>query len=1415
MSNYTKFFEHLTSYYPSTDTDIENTYGIIFEKQICIWFLKNDPIWKTQFKPETIMSPQDWGYGTKSKATGNVNVGDVGIDIVAEDHSGRVWGIQAKCYTNTIPPGEINKYLKAMVQPFYNVYDNSIEKFLDKGLLLVTDKMTSNSESDVKGLEINPKTPTITVIGPDQFEASPVNWFKSINKVSEVPVFEKYKPLPHQEVALKKIEAGWVNNDRGKCIMACGTGKTLVGLWAAEAVQSKLTLVMVPSLSLVNQIATEWVKHANRPISPLFVCSDKSVEEGADEYITNVSDLGLPVTTDENDIVSFFQTAPMDHRVIFSTYHSSEAIEKAQNLGAPKFDIIIADEAHHCVGKEDSNFARVLDGKKIKSNKRLFMTATPKYIKQLTYKKKDGTEIDIVSMDDEDIFGPYFHTLNFGDAIRGGLLSDYRVVVTVITEKDAERMIIEKKTPVLVDEIEAYAGNVAMMVSLIEVIEKYNLSHIITFHRMVKQAERLSRNLKILFPSINKNYEQNPPSINHVSGEMKTTYRTRLLKKFREADGGINILSNAKCLTEGVDVRAIDGVAFFEPKRSKIEILQAVGRAIRKNDKDTPGTIFIPVFIPEDEIDDPELVIQDSRFKDVWDVLIALRDHDQILGDTLDEYRHEKGETGDISGGFPKNLGFHLPERLDSSFFRNKLKTLMVMETTVSWHEVYGAFVAYKKEFPDTPVPYNAEYHGCNLGKWVGTQRTYYNKGTLSPERIKLLEEAGIIWDPFEEAWQQGYKAFVAYKKEFPDALIPQRAEYHGYNLGVWVGTQRQDKKNGALSDERKNLLEEAGIIWHANEEKWQQGYKAFVAYQKEFPDTSVPQNAEYHGFNLGSWVANQRTAYNKGTLSPERIKLLEEAGIIWDSFEEAWRQGYKAFVAYQKEFPDSPVPANSEYHGLNLGRWVGHQRTYYNKGTLSPERIKLLEEAGFVWDSFEEAWQQGYKALVEYQKEFPDTPVPQNAEYHGFNLGSWVANQRSSNNKGTLSPERKNLLEEAGIIWDANEEAWEQGYKAFVAYKKEFPDTPVPNNTEYHGYNLGTWVGTQRTYYNKGTLSPERKNLLEEAGFIWKVTQRTMLGWEQGYKAFVAYKKEFPDTPVPNNTEYHGYNLGTWIANQRTAKKKETLSPEKIKLLEKAGIVWVIKDRTIFSWDEAFDELKKYKEEFGHLYVPQNYINHQDIRLGAWITTLQRPRTINDMSQERKDKLNSIGFQWEDKNQQNFDFLISQIKKYKEKFGHALIPFNYISDDFNPFASIPFRKKNTKYKLGEMLKRIYSTSTRGSFSEKQLLELQQLGVELDKTPPDFVNKYQANMSFLKSIKDGFLITHYDYNNLPSEILVEERVNVLLESISAREALMIKKRYGLDNLYIKTLEAIGEEYGLSRERVRQIVAKAIKKVLQV
>jgi predicted helicase len=353
----------------------------------------------------------------------------------------------------------------------------------------------------------------------------------------------------------------------------------------------------------------------------------------SDEAITHASDLGVPVTTDPNAVLEFLRED--GDRVVFSTYQSSPVTAAALTARIPPFDLVVADESHRCVGRVDSDFTTVLDNKRIRARKRLFMTATPRFFTARVHKEAGESELTLASMDDEKTFGPMLHRLDFSEAIKKKLLSDYQVVVAVVTDDEYAEMVAKAKL-VRSDGIgDTDARTLARQVTLLKTIRKYDLRRILTFHGRVKSAAAFSRELADVRSWMPRGQRPSAISASYVSGGMNVGERAVRMEALRSADGSRVVMSNARCLAEGVDVPSIDGVAFIDPKRSPVEIIQAAGRAIRLAKEKVIGTIVIPVVI--DHGDDPDAALTASNFRHVWDVVNALRAHDDRLGYELDE----------------------------------------------------------------------------------------------------------------------------------------------------------------------------------------------------------------------------------------------------------------------------------------------------------------------------------------------------------------------------------------------------------------------------------------------------------------------------------------------------------------------------------------------------------------------------------------------------------------------------------------------------------------------------------------------------------------------------------------------------------------------------------------------------------
>jgi predicted helicase len=448
--------------------DAEGTaFGGDFE-WLCKWFLENAPRYRGQF--DKVWLWKDWPdrWGT-----------DAGIDIVARTRTGELWAIQAKADhpDRAIPKREIDSFLS----------ESNRSQFAYRLLMATTDDIGATARRTLHGQE-----KPVGLVLRGHFLTEEVQWPVRIGgTAARLP---RWKARPHQATAIEAVVNGFRDRDRGRLVMACGTGKTLTALWIAERLQSSLTLVLVPSLSLVQQNLAEWGRHATEDFDTLVVCSDQTVVQSKeDPAIQSTADLGVKVTTDPAEIRHFLNQRRKRPAVVFATYQSSDRIAAAQAGKTKPFDLAICDEAHRLAGHAEGLFATVLDGKKIKARKRLFMTATPRYFKEHVKRRAAELEFELVSMDDAHVFGPEFHVLTFHEAISAKpepLLTDYQVVVIGVTDREAKAW-AERATLVRTsDGLSTDARTLAAQIGLAKAMKKYDLRKLITFHSSVAKAAR-------------------------------------------------------------------------------------------------------------------------------------------------------------------------------------------------------------------------------------------------------------------------------------------------------------------------------------------------------------------------------------------------------------------------------------------------------------------------------------------------------------------------------------------------------------------------------------------------------------------------------------------------------------------------------------------------------------------------------------------------------------------------------------------------------------------------------------------------------------------------------------------------------------------------------------------------------------
>jgi superfamily II DNA or RNA helicase/DNA-binding MarR family transcriptional regulator len=641
---------------------------------------------------------------------------------------------------------------------------------------------------------------------------------------------KRAEPDPrYQTQVLADIATALETNSRATVVMACGTGKTLVALWAVEQAKPKTVLVLLPSLSLVQQTVREWGKHHGwgSRFSFICVCSDATVANDVDVLELDTSDVGFRVDTDPATVNRFLATSDDAVRVVFSTYQSSDVVAEGAK-GLPAFDIAVFDEAHKTTGLAGGQFSRALSDDHIPINKRLFFTATPRHIDIRSKRDKDG-EYKVQSMDDPAVYGPRAHTLSFKAAADKGVICPYRVVISVVN-KDLVDDFARKNGITLVDGDEVGVRWVSNLVALQQAIDQTGATKAITFHSRVKLAEEFASDSPRGIGRFLDGFE-----VRHVNGKQHSSDRAERIKSFAESPKGI--ITNARCLTEGVDIPAVDMVAFIDPRQSRVDIAQAVGRAMRKPrgaTKKTVGYVFVPLFVGSEgeSIDD---AIKSERFDAVADVLNALQEHDEELVDLIREARQARGEGKPFK---PRVLGdkvMMIGPRVELSRVVESVETRLVETLGSSWDEYFGILKTYVDQCGTADVESNVVWFDRPLGHWVATQRSLYRQGQLASARISRLESlTHWIWDKHDSNWLNNFDSL---RRELQRTKLADLEKRRGVPVVNWMLNQRLRKINVAEKTGRKPLTKNQqamleglpGWTWSRLDDRWSHSFDLLV----------------------------------------------------------------------------------------------------------------------------------------------------------------------------------------------------------------------------------------------------------------------------------------------------------------------------------------------------------------------------------------------------------------------------------------------------------------------------------------------------------------------------------------------------------------------------------------------------------
>ena len=620
----------------------QRTKGFYFERLIRE-FLATDPVYAAQY--EEVWLWQDWP-GREGKV-------DTGIDLVArERYSGELCAIQCKFFSP-------EHYLaKEDIDSFFTA--SGKHPFTSRLIVSTTNRWSKHAQDALLDQQI----PT-TRLGINELEDSGIDWSKyRFTDPSTLEPAEPKKLRTHQIEALGDVMRGFDEHDRGKLIMACGTGKTFTSLRIAERqVQpGGSVLFLVPSIALLSQSLREWAAESDRPMRAFAICSDNKVGRNSEDF--TLTDLAFPATTNAPSLIAEAQKGSNTEglTVFFSTYQSIDVVSAAQDAGLAEFDLVICDEAHRTTGvfgKDESHFVRVHDNSKIRARKRLYMTATPKIFGESVKSKAKDAAVELASMDDTAVFGPEFHRLGFGQAVERDLLTDYRVLVLAVSQDavsaEFQQQFADDNNELTLDDAARIAGIYkALAKSGVEGLaddDRAPMRRAVAFSRSIKDSQRVTAMLNdnaSLPDSLQRGDNPLVMQAEHVDGTMNVMQRTALLDWLKDEPEGnaTRILNNARCLSEGVDVPSLDAVIFLNSRDSQVDVVQSVGRVMRKLAGKHYGYIILPIAVPAGV--EADVALDDhKKYKVVWEVLRALRAHDERFEAKINQFELNRATKDD------------------------------------------------------------------------------------------------------------------------------------------------------------------------------------------------------------------------------------------------------------------------------------------------------------------------------------------------------------------------------------------------------------------------------------------------------------------------------------------------------------------------------------------------------------------------------------------------------------------------------------------------------------------------------------------------------------------------------------------------------------------------------------------------
>ncbi|CAM3796786.1 DEAD/DEAH box helicase [Pontibacter korlensis] len=950
------------------------------------------------------------------------------------------------------------------------------------------------------------------------------------------------EPLPHQLEAINSCVKRFEHEERGQLILPCGAGKTLTALWIKEKLNSHNTLVLVPSLALLRQLKNDWAKERITSYQYLCVCSEDTINQdvdGDDTTVTNTYELGINVTTDPAEIKQFLLIGE-EERVIFSTYHSLSSISEAICGTSFQFDLIFCDEAHKTAGVGMNKFSLVHDNTKVPSQRRLYATATPRIVKE-SLKKKLGEDLKYAyDMNDPETFGEEFYRMTFKEAIESDILVDYKIIAIGVKDAELKKYIDERRfvdTKVTVDEM---ANNYALE----HIMSRYGASHALTFHSRVALAENFSTRHRNLFPDT---------IAYSVNGKQTTSHRNLVLEEFKRSEKAV--VSNARCLTEGVDVPTIDLVYFCDPKSSKVDIVQAVGRALRKNrinpDSKKEGLVVVPVF--HSDRDSVGESISNSSFKNLLQVIRSLCDQDERLQDEINRLALGKGRrnSGKISiedAFFSEEQGVILLEG-----FEQKLKDSLFGQIVERASNNWDLFFLQLQEYISEHNEYPNEKESPELYRWVAQQRVRRKSGALKNEEIRKLDSIDFIWDQQEWKWNRMYEELVNYAVS--NEFEPSKEEEP--ELYKWYKVVKAQVAKGKLRKDRLERFNRIAFSGSSIDRKWASQYERLVQFRKQNPERWPRYDRNHTGSEeskLGVFCQMVRKGFKNNDLSTYWFDMLAKIDFSFEGGADTWNRYYNEV----KEQIASKDKLSVDDIGVNAYTWLTRNHKKLQEGSLSDGRAKKIQELGL--DRFFITWDEVFDRVRLFVEVNGRTPTYKADKQ----LYSWLQSQRTRYQNGNLHPEQ---IEKLGSVKfdlegqgkEANEQKWLYKLDSYQSFLEQNGREPSYFNGEGEK-QLYNWAAAQRAAMagnlrNRKPLSEFRVERLNAINFNWVGEGRKGANWNDKFKEFRDFVSREGLQNLPSIVDGKPFGIYRWWYRQITAYKQGNLDQGQVECFLELGI--------------------------------------------------------------------------------------------------------------------------------------------------------------------------------------------------------------------------------------------------------------------